>query len=444
MMVEHFWPMILEGAFILVALVVSAFFSGSEVALTSISAARIKKITGHENYSHPLSDWLENPGKYLTTLLVGNNITNIAATILAGDLSRRLVLTLGGPELAAGAAPGAAAFVVMTFMVLTFGEILPKVYFRQHHESMAPKVVGPILFLYRILNYPIRCLMWIANVFIRLFGGEPAPDAGFVTADDLKFLIEIGQKQGVLEEGEREMLHSIFELSETPIREVMTPRINMIYVNIKDNLHQVLETFEEHDFSRLPVIEDNRDNVVGILYMKDLLHRWRSDETNGDLVGSLMRPPLFVPESKRVDDLLEQFQKEKTHIAIVVDEYGGTGGLVTIEDLLEEIVGEIEDEFDQEADLVVVDPDGTWVAEASISLDDLADAVGVDWSEKGAFESLGGLLLETHGDVPKTGEVMDVNGFRFTVLEADERRINKVRVQKLDDAPEPELEKQEG
>ena len=443
-MVEHFWPMILEGGFILVALGVSAFFSGSEVALTSISAARITRITGHENDGHPLSDWLENPGKYLTTLLVGNNITNIAATILAGDLSRRVVLTVGGAELASGPIPGAVAFVVMTFMVLVFGEILPKVYFRQHHESMAPKVVGPILRLYTLLNYPIRCLIWIANGFIRLFGGEPAPDVGFVTADDLKVLIEVGQKQGMLEEGEREMLHSIFELSETPIREVMTPRISMIYVNVNDDLHRVLETFEEHDFSRLPVIQDNRDNVVGILYMKDLLHRWRSEETNGDLVRSLMRPPLFVPESKRVDDLLEQFQKEKTHIAIVVDEYGGTGGLVTIEDLLEEIVGEIEDEFDQEEEPVVAEADGAWVAEASISLDDLAHAVGVDWSEKGAFESLGGLLLETHGDLPKTGETMDLNGFRFTILEADERRIDKVRIQKLDDAPEPELETQEG
>jgi CBS domain containing-hemolysin-like protein len=265
-----------------------------------------------------------------------------------------------------------------------------------------------------------------------------------VTAGDLRTLIEVGQEQGLLEEGETEMLHSIFELSETPVREVMTPRVDMVYVHVTDDLDKVLKTFADRDFSRIPVIEDNRDNVVGILYMKDLLHRWRNVETNGDIVRQLMRPPLFIPESKRIDDVLEQFQREKTHIAIVVDEYGGTEGLVTIEDVLEEIVGEIEDEFDETKESVVQVSNDTWIADASVDLDDLEDELDVEWSNDADYESLAGMLIESHGDLPKPDDVVEYDGFRFTILEANERRIDKVRIERISSpieaAPEPEEE----
>ena len=440
---EQLIPLLIEAALVFVSLGVSAFFSGAEVALTSISSVRVSQIAGKELDSHPLSDWLKDPSKYLTTLLVGNNISNIAGALLAGDFFRRLVGVWRGEDFASGALPGAMAFLSMTFLVLVFGEILPKVYCRHHHETLAPRVVGPLRFLYRILKYPIRFLLWIANGFIRVFGGEPSGQDAFVTAGDLRTLIEVGQEQGLLEEGETEMLHSIFELSETPVREVMTPRVDMVYVQVTDDLSEVLKTFEDRDFSRIPVIEDNRDNVVGILYMKDLLHRWRNEEINGDIVRELMRPPLFIPESKRIDDVLEQFQREKTHIAIVVDEYGGTEGLVTIEDVLEEIVGEIEDEFDEAKEPVVQISDDTWIAEASVDLDDLEDELNVEWSEDADYESLAGMLLESHGDLPKPDDVVEHDGFRFTILEANERRIDKVRIERIPTPIEPDPEPEE-
>jgi CBS domain containing-hemolysin-like protein len=421
--------MMLEGFLYLITLGVSSFFSAAETALTSISAVKINQIAGHEDKSHPLFDWLQNPTKYLTTLLVGNNIANIAGALLVGDFFRNFILHVGKPEEEALA--GGLAFVVATTTVLVFGEIIPKSYARHHCEPMAEWIAPWIAFIYRILKYPIRFFMTISNLIIRLFGGETTREVPFVTSDDLKLMIEVGQKQGLLDMDEREMLHSIFELSETPVREIMTPRVEMIYVTVTDPLDKVLKTFEEHDFSRLPVIEDNRDNVVGILYMKDLLHQWGMLVDGADVVRQLMRPRIFVPENKRVDDILKQFQREKIHMAIVVDEYGGTSGIVTIEDILEEIVGEIMDEFDEDEHQIVKVDANTWIIDATVHPDELYEALGSQWENpKEEYESIAGLLLQKRGDLPKTGEVIEHEGIRFTILEADERRISRVRVEK--------------
>ncbi len=419
-----------EGILYLVTLGVSSFFSAAETALTSISAVKINQIAGHDDKSHPLFDWLKNPTKYLTTILVGNNIANIAGALLGGDFFRRLFVSFGYPDEEALAA--AVAFVVITSSVLIFGEIIPKSYSRHHCESVAPRLAPWVAFIYRILKYPIRFFMLISNMIIRLFGGETTKEVPFVTSDDLKLMIEVGEKQGLLDIDEREMLHSIFELSETQIREVMTPRVEMVYVKVTDTLETVLKAFEQHDFSRLPVIEDNRDNVVGILYMKDLLHHWHMNADSQDVVRKLMRPRIYVPENKRVDDVLKQFQREKIHMAIVVDEYGGTSGLVTIEDILEEIVGEIHDEFDEEEEPITKVGENTWVVDATVHPDDLYDALGLEWEdEEEEFDSVAGFLLHLRGDLPKTGEFIEHEGLKFTVMEANERRINRVRVEKV-------------
>ncbi len=419
-----------EGVLYLITLGVSSFFSATETALTSISAVKINQIAGHEDKSHPLFDWLKNPTKYLTTILVGNNIANIAGALLMGDFCRRLFIGLGYLE--EEALSGIIAFLVVTSSVLIFGEIIPKSWARHHCESMAPRLAPWVAFIYKILKYPIRFFMLISNMIIRLFGGESTKEVPFVTSDDLKLMIEVGEKQGLLDIDEREMLHSIFELSETQIREVMTPRVEMIYVKVTDPLETVLKAFEQHDFSRLPVIEDNRDNVVGILYMKDLLHHWHMNNDSQDVVRKLMRPRIYVPENKRVDEVLKQFQREKIHLAIVVDEYGGTSGLVTIEDILEEIVGEIHDEFDEEEEPITKVGETTWIVDATVHPDDLYEALGLEWEdEEEEFDSVAGFLLHLRGDLPKTGEVIEHEDIMFTVMEANEKRINRVRVEQI-------------
>ncbi|MCL4734786.1 MAG: hemolysin family protein [Candidatus Omnitrophica bacterium] len=430
----------LEGFLFVLTLGISAFFSAAETALTSISAVRINQIAGLEDHKHPLHDWLRNPTKYLTTILVGNNISNIAGALLVGDFFRRLIIHFGYPDEEALA--GGLAFVTATTLVLVFGEIIPKSYSRHHCERVAPRLAPSVSFIYRILQYPIRLFMIISNLIIRLFGGEKAYEVPFVTADDLKLMIEVGEKQGLLDIDEREMLHSIFELSETHVREVMTPRVEMIYVKVNDPIESVLDTFEKHDFSRLPVIEDNRDNVVGILYMKDVLHHIRTaDSSDTDLVRNLMRPRIFVPENKRVDDVLKQFQREKTHMAIVVDEYGGTSGLVTIEDILEEIVGEIHDEFDEDENEISQVGENAWIVDATVHPEDLFDELGVPFqNDKEEYDSLAGFLLRQMRDLPKNGDKLDFDTFRFTILEADEKRITRVRIDRLKEKSPAEME----
>jgi CBS domain containing-hemolysin-like protein len=429
-MSEGTW-LLVEGLLFLLALLASGFFSAAETALTSISAVRINQIAGKQNERHPLFDWLKHPARYLTTLLVGNNIVNIAAALLAGDFCQRLLrMAYPGSSNTEAWAAG-LAFIVTTTLVLIFAEIIPKTYSRHHHETIAPRVARPINLVYKILKYPIRLFMTVSNMLIRLFGGETSSEIPFVTSEDLKLMIEVGERQGLLDLDEREMLHSIFELSETPVREVMTPRVDMIYVKVTDALDAVLRKFEEHGFSRMPVIDDNRDNIVGIINMRDLLHQLQRGAESEDVVRRLMRPCLFVPETKRVDDVLKQFQREKTHMAIVVDEYGGTAGLVTIEDILEEIVGEIQDEFDEEEPEIVSDGHGVWIVDATVHPEDIEDELGMEWpSGAEDYDSLAGLLLERVGDLPKEGDVVDFGSLRFTILEANERRITKVRIEK--------------
>lgn len=437
------WLLLAEAIAFLGFLMLSAFFSASETALTSISKFHAKKITPNGNGTSPLDVWIQDPNRILATLLVGNNIANVGASILAAFIAETLFSRAGLPQYRGIA--GFTAFAFTTSSLLIFGEIIPKIYAKQHSERVASRV---ILYLNLFYSFPlkpfIRFFLGISNFVVRFFGGKTSAEGPFLTQDDIKTLIEVSQKEGVLEEEEREMIHSIIEFGDTIAKEVMVPRTDMVRLNVNTKLRESLETAVAAGHSRIPVYEERIDNIIGILYVKDLLAYWHralkeADDTqvhNGVSPGmeerfdlrSLLRNPVYVPETKKVSELLHEFQQQRTHMAIVVDEYGGTAGLITIEDVLEEIVGEIHDEYDREGALYRQLAEDRYEVDARISLFDLKEELEIDLPEGEDFETLSGFISSVAGCVPEVGEVITWERYKMTILEGDERRITRVRI----------------
>jgi CBS domain containing-hemolysin-like protein len=247
-----------------------------------------------------------------------------------------------------------------------------------------------------------------------------------VTEEDIQELMDVGEEEGIINEEENEMIRAIFALRDTVVREIMVPRTDMACVSADATVREVLATIIGCGHSRIPVWDGTLDNIVGLIYAKDLLKYWGMDET-AVVLRKVMRPPFFIPETKHLEELLHDFKKKRVHIAIVIDEYGGTSGLVTIEDLLEQIVGDIQDEYDLEEEWLVEEPDGTVVVDARLPIEELEEYFGID-VERDKFDTVGGLIFHLTGRIPHAGEEAKTAAIRLTVLEADERRISKVRV----------------
>lgn len=250
-----------------------------------------------------------------------------------------------------------------------------------------------------------------------------------ITEEEIQQLMDAGEEEGIINEEENEMIRAIFTLGDTVVREIMVPRTDMALVAADATVREVLGTIIACGHSRIPVYEGTVDNIVGLLYAKDLLKYWGMDES-AVVLKKILRPPYFIPESKNLEELLHEFKKKRVHIAIVIDEYGGTSGLVTIEDLLEEIVGDIQDEYDLEEEWLVEEPDGSVVADARLPVEELEEYFDIE-VEREKFDTLGGLLIHLTGRIPAAGEEVTTDTIHVTVLEADERRISKVRIRKL-------------
>ena len=411
-----------------ICLFLSAIFSGSETALTSMTKFRIKRLFGEDEEGYTkLESWLKEPNHYLATILIGNNFVNTLASVLAAHICETVLIHWF--KISNSYAFGSAvAVAVTTFMLLIFGEIVPKTYCKEHAVRMSQLVIGPLDLMYKCLRPFIGMFVFISNLFIRLMGGPKINEVPLLTESDVRSLIELSEKEGVLEEEEREMIHSIIDFGDTLVKEILTPRVDFQVIPSDLNLEEVRQEALSKGHSRIPVYEDEPDKIIGILYVKDLLMEKNGGE--GFDLKAMLRPALFVPRSKKVTDLLETFKKEKTHLAIVVDEYGVTAGLVTIEDVLEEIVGDIQDEYDEESPEYERQKDGSIIAEAKINLDDLVEILEIDFHEDDV-ETLGGFLFSLFGDVPSVNEKVEYEGYIFTVLEADERRIDRVNIQRL-------------
>lgn len=400
----------------------SGFFSGSEIALSSLDKITLKRLVKEKpKKGRQIESLLIKPSRWLITILIGNNFVNIAAASLATLLVGEIVG--GTPGKIVGIATG-----VMTFIILVFGEIIPKRYCQQHAEIISLKVVGSILLLSTVLSPVVRALTFFTQVILKAAGAKKSGRDHLITEKEIHTLIDIGQEEGALDKQEEELVHSALEFDETQTKEIMIPRINMVCIDEEAGLLELIDLIKRVGYSRIPVYQGKVDNITGIAYAKDLL-RFTSELDKAMKVKEIMHPPIFVPYTTHLGEVFRKLQREKIHLAIVVDEYGGVAGMLTLEDLLEEIVGEIEDEYDRGEEKIAISRDGSALVKAETDIDEINEKLGTHLPEEtDAFESIGGLIFDLLGRIPKEGEVIQYENLRIAIVEANERRIKKVKI----------------
>ncbi len=405
----------LELAGLAILLFLSAFFSSSETALLSCRRIRIRHLKEEGNKRAALIyRMMEEPEKLVASIVIGNNIVNVAASAIATSMAIEIFGNRG-----VGIAIG-----LMTLLILVVGEITPKGFAVKNAERLSLAFARPLYYVTKVLSPIATALTALTKGFIRLFGGELNTNP-FVTGEEFKTFLAIAEEEGSLDGEERERIYKIFEFSDTVAREVMTPRTDMVCLEMNSTLEEARKIIVKTGFSRIPIYQENVDHIMGILYAKDLLQY--ADDNHR--LQDILREPYFIPETKKVDELLEKMQKSKVHLAIVVDEYGGTSGIVTIEDLLEEIVGEIFDEYDVTKIPIRIIDQQTAVINGGVPIDEVNQALNMNIPENG-FETVGGFMLDQFGHIPKEGEKISFEGVDFIVFKTDGVRIMKVKVEK--------------
>ena len=423
-------------------ILIGGFFAASEIALITVKRHRLIQLADDGNRSARTALRLvEDPGRFLATIQIAITFLGfLAGATGAAAFSRHLapLIALIPLDFIQDAA-GNIAFVIVTLVIalvsIIAGELVPKTLALNFPERLALFVARPIGFLQGLLSPIVWLVSRVSAVLVRLLGGTEKPQGGYLSTEELKVLVETGSERGGIEEEEKDMITGVIELGEKQVHEVMVPRIGIRAVNVDDPLDEVLDTIVAAGHSRLPVFTESLDNIIGILYAKDLLPYLKGNGLrSGEIdLRKLARPPVYVPESKPVDDLLHEMQVAKRHIAIVVDEYGGTAGLVTMEDVVEEIVGEIQDEYDTEEPMVEeisTDEEVAYRIDGRVSMDDLRDLFELsddDEEDEDAYDTVGGFVVHRVGRIPLPGaEIPFRDGVALRVEAADSRRVAKV------------------
>lgn len=429
----NLWVLIIFFKFFIIVICgyLSAIFSGSEVAILSANRIRLLELKEEGNRAAKiLLDILERPSQIVSTLLVANVTANVVMVVLWANI----LIVLGDEKyfdfpswvLIAGG-------IFLTTVLVLFCEILPKNLFHQNPEYHALKRAGFLKFTIAILT-PIVWLTYnLSKLLLRMVGITLSSSAAPITEEEIIDLIDTGEEEGVIQEQEREMIHSIFEFGDLRVRDVMIPRVDMNALKHTAKMSDALKMVVKTGHSRIPVYGKDRDDIVGLIYAKDLLDKLGDENINEMPLKDLIREVEFVPEEMALSSLFNDMKSKKNHFAIVADEYGGTAGLVTIEDVLEEIVGEIEDEFDQEEPLAREEK-GVWIVEGKLNLHDLEDLVEVEFPENGA-DTVGGLIYLKLGRIPDEGNQIEMSGLVFKVLQVENQRITEIEIRKAKPMP---------
>jgi CBS domain containing-hemolysin-like protein len=396
-------------------LIATMFFSAAEMAFIAANRLRLRHLA--EEGHRVAADYLEafrHPARVLSTAMIGVTVAHIVAS---SAVTFALMPHLGRT------AAALVATVVLTPVMLVLGEIIPKAVAREWATTLILKLYRPLVWASALLAPFVAFSQAVVSLLLRFAGGSQTDVRQFVSREELKNLLQMEPGEANVTTQEAEMIDNIFDLGETTVREVMVPLVDGAMLPETASPMDAVALIQQRGFSRLPVFSDRETNVVGVVTAMDLLRRGAGAAT----LRELMRPPRFVPESKRIDDLLREMQKDRVHLAIVVDEYGGATGIVTLEDVVEEIVGDIEDEHDRTPASVERLPDGSYWVAARTNIDELNEAL--DWTlPKRDYETIAGLVLSTLGRIPRTGEEFQVPGYTITVLEADSRRVMAVKI----------------
>nr|WP_244270468.1 hemolysin family protein [Proteiniborus ethanoligenes] len=402
--------------FLILLLFFSAFFSASETALMTLSKIRIKKmLEDNIKGAETIDKLVKNPSKLLSAILIGNNVVNIGASALATSLAIDYYGSTG-----VGISTG-----IMTLLVLIFGEITPKSLAAQNSEKVSLRVAKFIHIVTIILNPIILFLTRITNLLIRLMGGKTDRKQPFITEEELRTIVNVSHEEGVLEVEEKDMIYNVFEFGDSKAKDVMTPRTDMVAIEINSSYEEIIHIFKQEQFSRIPIYESTTDNIVGILHVKDLLFLENS-KAEFDL-KKYMREPYFTYEFKLITELFDEMRTNRIHMVIVLDEYGGTEGLITIEDLIEEIVGDIEDEYDKEVKEIEVIKEDEYLVYGNIKIEDINDMIGTN-IESEDFDSIGGFVMGLLGKVPESGETIEHDNIKFIIEYVEKNRIERLRI----------------
>jgi putative hemolysin len=418
-MTDTFGNHLPEVAALLVLILAAAFFSGSEAALISLSRLRARGMVERGlKGSVAVLRLLDDRNRFLTSILIGNTVVLLAADSLA----TLLFVHAGVPQ------PALVSTVTMTILLLAFGEIIPKTIAVTDNERWSLRL-APIVERLAWVMTPINAaFLFFTNFVVKMFGVHPTPHGPFVTEDDIKNIVNVGVEQKVLEEQEREMIHSIIQFGDTIVREVMTPRPDMVSIDVAASARRALDLVIRDGYSKLPVFEETIDNVIGVVHDRELLISLSNGTLAQTPIRALMRAITLVPESKRVSELLREMQRGKFSLAVVVDEYGGTSGLVTMEDLLEEIVGEIRDEHDEgEEEAIRILSDNEAMVDAGTNIEDVNARLGLHLPHED-FETIGGLTVGLFGRLPHEGEEIESGDVRLRIERTRGRRILTLHV----------------
>ena len=427
-----------EVLLLLALMLGNGFLAMARSALVNVRKPRLKQLIEEGDQKARMAEKLaEDASRLLATTQLGMMLTSFFAAAVVAVVSAPPLAEVWRPWLGQAGYPLAFVVVVLVaaLVMLILGEIVPEAVGRQHAERLALWLARPLAVVSIVAMPIVRLMVWLGNMIARLFGAEMRSDLPFVTEEEIKVLVDAGEEEGVIEEEEKDMIYSIFELGDTLAREVMVPRIDVVALDVTTPMLAALDTIMEAGHSRIPVFDETIDNILGVLYAKDLLPYLRDGRTDVPL-KSILREAYFIPETKKASDLLPDLQQRRVHMAVVVDEYGGMAGLVTIEDLLEEIVGEIQDEYDTEEPFVQYVSDDEYLFDARVDLDDLNRLMTVSLPTEDS-DTLGGFIYTELGKVPVVGDQVAFDDLELTVESVAGRRIKKVRVQRQAPVPVP-------
>ncbi|MBR3468728.1 MAG: HlyC/CorC family transporter [Lachnospiraceae bacterium] len=404
---------VIELIILFILIVLSAFFSSAETALTAANKVRLRSLEEEGNKrAARVNKLLDHNSKMLSAILIGNNVVNLSASALAATMAMRISLAVS------------IATFVLTLVILIFGEVIPKTWAMHFADRLALAYGGVIYALTTVLTPLIFLIDKISGLVLFLFHVDPNEKTSTMTENELKTYVDVSHEDGVIESEEREIIYNVFEFSDALAKDIMIPKVNMVTVNVNDNYHEVLSVFRKHMYTRLPVYEEDKDNIIGLINIKDFI---LTDDPEHFQIRNILREAHFTYEYKKISDLLYEIREKTTSVTFVVNEYGVTVGMITLEDLLEEIVGEIRDEYDQdEVEKIKKIDDRNYLIEGSMNLDDVNDTLGISLASE-EYDSIGGILIEHLDDLPEDGESVTLeDGTVLKVQGLDQNRIVKV------------------